>query len=305
MALNVKFKINQNLEVNMSALDSMMFCELIYNFIQMVGLKEEHKASFFFDSNQIKGDSMKKLSDIGIKDNSVIEVKTEKPLDYKVDMGGSQFPQNDFLNMDMNMNNGNMFMNQNMNNFGFMNMNPNMNNFGFMNMNQNMNNFGFTNVILIIFNYLDNKYTFRENKDTPFSDLSRRFCSQVDIFNKFPTYFLGSRKILSTNNQTLSELHIHDNSEILVLLSSKENEEYINIKINFQDRIVDIAASKDEKFCDLRKKFCNKTGYFDRMPIFLLNSRKIEPNETRTLKELNMYNNMKIDAILESEVIGA
>lgn len=293
MSLNVKFKINKNLEVNVFASENMMFCELIYNFIQKVGLKEEHKASFSFDSNPIKGSSSKTLKEIGIKDNSVIEVKTEKPLDYKGDMGGFQFPQNDFLNMGMNMNNGNMFINQNMNNFGFMNMN------------QNMNNFGFTNIIMIIFNYLDNKYTFRENKDTPFSDLSRRFCSQVGILNKFPTYFLGSRKILSTDNQTLSELHINNNSEILVLLSSEENEEYINIKINFQDRIVDIAASKNEKFCDLRKKFCNKTGYFDRMPIFLLNSRKIEPNETRTLKELNMYNNMRIDAILESEVIGA
>ena len=51
MSLNVKFKINQNLEVNVLASENMMFCELIYNFIQMVGLKEEHKASFFFDSN--------------------------------------------------------------------------------------------------------------------------------------------------------------------------------------------------------------------------------------------------------------
>ena len=148
MSFNIKFKINENIEVIVSGLDSMMFAELVYNFGQMVGLKEEHKASYTFNSEAIKANSMRKLSDIGIVSNSVINVKTEKPLDYKPQNTGnsetsqnnstnSGTPQNNSSNTGTNMNVGNMNMNPNMN-AGNMNMNPNMN-AGNMNMNPNMN----------------------------------------------------------------------------------------------------------------------------------------------------------------------
>ena len=79
--------------------------------------------------------------------------------------------------------------------------------------NMNMNNADEN--IEIIFNYGFNKIILQENKNTSFSDLSKRFCSQAGIQNKVPTYYLGSLKIESTNNQTLSQLNIHNNSEIL------------------------------------------------------------------------------------------
>jgi hypothetical protein len=175
MSFNVKFKINESQEVSMTVLEDMLLAELVYNFSQKVGLKEEHKASFNFNSQTIKADSMRELKDIGIKDNSVIQVKTEKPLDYRPDkdMGSSHIPENNSPNMGMNMNpNMNFgFMNMNPNmNFGFMNMNPNMNNFGFMS--QNMNNFGFMNMIQIIFNNSGDKTYLQANINTPFSDLS-------------------------------------------------------------------------------------------------------------------------------------
>ena len=61
----------------------MLFAELVYNFAQKVGLKEEHKPAFTFNSKKIKTDSMRELKDLGIVENSVINVKTVKPLDYK------------------------------------------------------------------------------------------------------------------------------------------------------------------------------------------------------------------------------
>ena len=137
MSFNVKFKINDNLEVTECGLDNMMFAEFIYNLSQKVGLKEEHKPTFTFNSEILKMDSMRKLSEIGITSNSVINVKTEKPLDYKPqNTGNSEAPQNNSASTGTNMNAGNMNMNQNMN-AGNMNMNQNMN-AGNMNMNQNM-----------------------------------------------------------------------------------------------------------------------------------------------------------------------
>ena len=138
MSFNVKFKINENLEVTECGLENMMLAEFLYNFSQKVGLKEEHKPTFTFNSEILKIDSTRKLSELGIISNSVINVKTEKPLDYKPqNTGNSETSQNTSASTGTNMNNsGNMNINQNMN-AGNMNMNPNM--FaGAMNTNPNM-----------------------------------------------------------------------------------------------------------------------------------------------------------------------
>ena len=320
MSFNVKFKINESQEVSMTVLEDMMLAELVYNFSQKVGLKEEHKASFNFNSQTIKADSMRKLKDIGIKDNSVIQVKTEKPLDYRPDkdMGSSHIPENNSPNMGMNMNpNMNFgFMNMNPNmNFGYMNMNPNMN-YGFMNMNmnqntnkygimQNMNNFGFMNMIQIIFNNSGDKTYLQANINTPFSDLSKRFCSKAGIINKYPTYFIGSRKILANDNQTLSELHLHDNSEISVLLSSEESQEYLNLRFCHMDKTIFVQGTKNTKFCDLSKKFCLKAGIQNKEPTYIINSRKTDSDENKTLEELGIRNNTRIEVFFGYEVIGA
>jgi hypothetical protein len=289
MSFIVKFKVNEKFEVRVPGEENMMFAELNYNFSEIVGLKEEHKASFEFNSQPIKPDSLRKLKEIGIKDNSIIKVKTEKPLDYKPeqDTGSFHIPQNNFQDMGMNMN-----------------MNPNMY-FGNMSMNQNMNNFGFMNMIQIVFNYSGNKTTLQANINTPFSDLSKRFCSLAGITNKYPSYFLGSRQILSNDNQTLSELYIQNNSEISVLLSSNENEEYLNIRFNCQGKIIDVAAKKNTKFCDLNERFLIKAGFSDKDPAFIINSRKIESTDHRTLAELNINSRTKIEVVFTSQVIGA
>jgi hypothetical protein len=289
MSFIVKFKVNEKFEVRVPGEENMMFAELNYNFSEIVGLKEEHKASFEFNSLPIKPNSMRKLKEIGIKDNSIIKVKTEKPLDYKPeqDTGSFHIPQNNFQDMGMNMN-----------------MNPNIY-FGNMSMNQNMNNFGFMNMIQIVFNYSGNKTTLQANINTPFSELSRRFCSLAGITNKYPSYFLGSRQILSNDNQTLSELHIQNNSEISVLLSSNENEEYLNIRFNCQGKIIDVAATKNTKFCDLNERFLIKAGFSDKDPVFIINSRKIESTDHRTLAELNINSRTQIEVFFTSQVIGA
>ena len=57
--------------------------------------------------------------------------------------------------------------------------------------------------------------------------------------------------------------------------------------------------------CDAAKSFCNKGGYENKDPAFLINSKRIESTETKTLKELNINNQARIDVVFTSEVIGA
>ena len=191
---DVRFKVNGNFEVKISALGDMMIAELIYNFGQMVGLKEKDKASFTFNFDPIKQDSQKKLKDLGIKENSIINVKTEKPLNYK--------PEN-FISMGMNMNNpGRMYMNPNMNNFGNMNTNANMKlgnmNTGYMNMNPNMKSHFFIHFSL----NGTPAGNMSVNEDMVFAEVAYHFLEYFNIKNdNESTFFYNNNRIRSWNRK--------------------------------------------------------------------------------------------------------
>ena len=57
--------------------------------------------------------------------------------------------------------------------------------------------------------------------------------------------------------------------------------------------------------CDVAKSFCNKGGYENKDPALLINSKRIESTKTKTLRELNINNQARIDVVFTSEVIGA
>ncbi len=142
MSFNVKFKINDdNHEYDVLAKENMMFMELAYKLSEKVGLKQEHKPTFVFNSQNIKMDSMKILGEIGITSNSIIEVKTETPFVCRPENNGnSENVQNNTpkLGMNQNVNNGKKNINQNVN-AGNMNINQNINH-GNINTNHNMSN---------------------------------------------------------------------------------------------------------------------------------------------------------------------
>ena len=171
--------------------------------------------------------------------------------------------------------------------------------------NMNMNNADES--IKIVFNYCFNRIILQENKNTSFSDLSKRFCSQVGIQNKVPTYYLGCLKIESTNNQTLSQLNIHNNSEIFVFLLPFEDKND-NFKIVFSagggDRFY-METTKDTKFCVLCKKLFDRGDIIDmENVIFLFNGCPIKPNEKRSLEELNIRNHSTITIYRIDNLIG-
>ena len=110
MSFCVQLIVNGNMPFTMCVNGDMLFKELANYFYQNTGLKQDNKATFFFNSNEINSESINKLNDFGIQANSVIQVKTEKPLNISNNAGNMSNFQ-----MGMNMNNyGNMNMAQNM-----------------------------------------------------------------------------------------------------------------------------------------------------------------------------------------------
>ena len=82
-------------------------------------------------------------------------------------------------------------------------------------------------------------------------------------------------------------------------------EEYLNIIFTMAGKYITIQATRNSKFSELAEKLFIKLDVKDKVPTFLLNSRRIEANDSRTVSQLNLQNNAKIEVVLTSEVIGA
>ena len=328
MSFNVKFKINDNLEVTECGLDNMMFAEFIYNLSQKVGLKEEHKPTFTFNSEILKMDSMRKLSEIGITSNSVINVKTEKPLDYKPkNTGNSEAPQNNSASTGTNMNAGNMNMNQNMN-AGNMNMNQNMY-AGAMNMNQNM----YAGAMNMSPNMYAGAMNMNPNIYAGAMNMNPNMYYGNMIMN--PNMYYGSMNmnqnmnnfVNNGNNQNMNNFaNVANNQNMNNLVNAANNQNVgqntnnqnnnispaspgipgcMNIVFNNQGKKVTIQTQKEAKFCEVATKFANKAGVLDKKPSFIISSQKIEMTCDQTVDELKIKDNHKIEVVYESDIIGA
>ena len=142
-----------------------------------------------------------------------------------------------------------------------------------------------------------------------------RFC---DLYkNKFivkagnpqtpPTFYINNVNINSTETRTLRELNICNQAIIQVSDNGTGNNSsgFLNIIFNCQGKTFTIQSTQDTKMCDLSVSFCNKSGFVGQIPTFIVNSRKIDSTEKKTLRELGIVNQSKIEVVFTSEVIGA
>ena len=260
MSFYVKIKANGNDVGNMSVCGDMLFSELAFYFCRNFNVQPNNKPTFFFNSKEIKAESPKKLSELGITAESVIEVKTENPIAMPNNIGNVGAFQNPMMMNQQFMNQQFMnpqfmnpqFMNQQFTNQQFMNQqftnqqftNPQFMNQQFMNQ-QNMNNFvnqnqtqnlnsnngqnankvqspgGNSNFLNIIFNAQGKKVMVQGQGSTLFSEISQRFSNKAGTPDKIPTFIYNSKKIESTDKRTLNELEIKDNGVIEVFYNSE------------------------------------------------------------------------------------
>ena len=78
----------------------------------------------------------------------------------------------------------------------------------------------------------------------------------------------------------------------------------LNVIFSMEGKTIVVQATKDTKFSELSKKFCHNAGIRDRHPSYFSNSHRILPTDNRTLDELNISNQKKIEVVLILEVIG-
>ena len=303
MSFFIQLILNGNIPFTMCVNGDMLFKDLVNCFCQNTGLNQDNKATFSINSNEINSESINKLKDLGIKAFSVIQVKTEKPLNMPNNAGNMpnfQMQQNN-AQMGMNMNNyGNMNMAQNMNQNNNMaqNMNVAQNNNMAQNMNMNQNNNMGQNMNMAQNNNMPQNMNMAQNMN-----MFQNMNNFGNMMNMNPIMFNN----MIQNMNMAQNMNMGQNSNNQNTQNTKVDEkekDFINVVVNFQSKNITIQISSDRKFSELAQKFYNKAGLKEK-PAFIFNSKMIDPNDDRTLKNIGFYDQCKIDAVFSSQIVGA
>jgi hypothetical protein len=174
------------------------------------------------------------------------------------------------------------------------------------NQNANSGNGGFLD---IIFNYKGSPIHVQSTSETKFCDLYQKFCVKADNPQTPPPFYFNNIKIEPNETRTLRELNIGDKATIQTTNVGSQppvgNGDFINIIFTCHGKIINFQATRDTKIAELAKRFSAKAGNPDQVPTFFMNSRSIDINQDKTLKELNINNQAKIDVVFTAQVIGA
>ena len=144
------------------------------------------------------------------------------------------------------------------------------------------------------------------------------------IANYQTTFVFNSNEIKSDSSRLLREIGIQNMSYIEVRMQMPTIQpkqpgmgtpgikpgniavdENLNICFSASGRIVNVQATRNMTFSELSKKFCVKADEKEKVPSFLLNSSMIDANDKRTLAELRIQNNQRIEVVFTSDVVGA
>ena len=119
-------------------------------------------------------------------------------------------------------------------------------------------------------------------------------------------FFFNSKELSLFDGKSLEENQIYDNAIIQVKGNKTTNSETLHIIFVIKGRKYFIEGQSTDKFCDLAQKCINKAGIQpeDELKFNYLSSL-IDKNDQRTIKELKLHNQSRIDVFLAHEIIKA
>ena len=81
---------------------------------------------------------------------------------------------------------------------------------------------------------------------------------------------------------------------------------YINITFSYMGRMINVQGQRTMRFSELAKMLCTKADIKeDQEPEFIYNSKRYKLDEQKTLNELRLNDNARIEVILSKTIIGA
>ena len=135
--------------------------------------------------------------------------------------------------------------------------------------------------------------------------LMKNYCVKVGLNendnNKYKFYY-GSKELYPGEFKSLQELNISNGSLIKVVPTN-----FLNVLFIYRGKGIMVQCQSNMKFSELSTYFTGKIGLelSQQEPTYLFNSRHINSNEQKTLKELNILDQARIDVVLMNSIVGA
>ena len=136
-------------------------------------------------------------------------------------------------------------------------------------------------------------------------------------------FYFNNIQLFPSSGKTLSEYQIDNGAIINVFEKGKQpfipknefmprifnvypSDNLMHIRFAIIGRNVIVQGTPDMKFCELAAKFCTKANISPNdQPGFILGSVQINLEDLRTLRELKIRDQSRIEVVLKKDVIGA
>ena len=167
------------------------------------------------------------------------------------------------------------------------------------------------------------------NPDDLFFEVASKYAVKLGLNGDYQNleFYYNNQKLVPDSGKSLSEYQMYNGSIINVFEKGKPQQPMpnpfpnpspifppnpapgpiqMNILFAIIGRNVLVQGTPDMKFCELATRFCTKADINKTdQPGFILNSIQITPDDQRTLKDLKIRDQSRIEVVLKKDVIGA
>ena len=169
------------------------------------------------------------------------------------------------------------------------------------------------------------------NSDDLFAEVVMRYLQKLGL-NEVGNlkFFFNSKQLSLTDGKALNEHQMYNNATIQVTTGlppqmnnfAQQNPQggfvgfnpsggnmgsgQMNIVFVISGRKIMVQGQPTTKFCELAQRFSTKADLKTTdIPKYILNSMQVAPNDQRSLSQLKLRDQSRIEVFLEQEVIGA
>ena len=162
-------------------------------------------------------------------------------------------------------------------------------------------------------------------KDDLFFEVASKYSVKIGLNGEIDklTFYFNDQLILPDSGKSLSEYQIYNGAIINVFEKGKQpfipknefmprifnvypSDNLMNILFAIIGRNVLVQGTPDMKFCELARKFCTKANISPNdQPAFILRSVQLNLEEQRTLSDLKLRDQSRIEVVLKRDVISA
>ena len=143
--------------------------------------------------------------------------------------------------------------------------------------------------------------------DQMFAEVIFKYIGKVGISNiKEFSFLFNSNPINPSTFKSLNDLGINNGAIIRVVKGDAGQIKYMNICFSIIGRNVIVQGQSNMKFSELVAKFSIKADIKpEDKATFILNSQQVNGEDSRTLSDLNLHDQSRIEVVLIKDVIGA